>query len=439
MRVTDALNHMNKSKLIRVVALIFATLMLTSCGVMVKSDNAAKVSDASADLPTDADVTTASCESTDAVGVSGSGDVRLKFLAAGDNLIHECVYLDAMSIAAGIGGAAEYSFAGMYENIAPSIGDADIAFVNQEGPLCPKYPASGYPNFNAPVEAGDTLVDLGFNVVNLANNHMLDMDTASRTGLLDTIDYWKSKDVLTIGGYTDTADYNNIRILEVRGVRIAFLSYVYNFLENQGTSLSTASPTLVIPVTDDATIKSQIADAKTKADIVLVSMHWGIECKENQFSATTEQKRLAALVADCGADAIIGHHSHTVQPVEWVNGKNGNKTLVIYSLGNLISTMLNPYNMVGGIATFDIVKTADGEAYIDQLTPRYKPVVCHYESNKSTVDSLGFKLRHDIKLYWLDDYTDTLAACHGANAYGTVTVAKLRKYVTDTVAAQFLG
>jgi len=138
---------------------------------------------------------------------------KISFLAAGDNMIHMSVYTDAMaradkaaaevSSASGQNIVGKYYFDEMYTDIADLVSTADISFVNQEGPIAGEnFGISGHPNFNAPDSAGDTLVNLGFDIVNIANNHMLDMDTIYRgTGLLNSINYWKNKDVLLLGGY----------------------------------------------------------------------------------------------------------------------------------------------------------------------------------------------------------------------------------------------
>ena len=144
---------------------------------------------------------------------------RVTFFAAGDNIIHECVYLDAMTAAASVGAPSDYYFEDMYANYRDKISSADLAFINAEGPLDTDGAPNGYPSFNAPREAGEALVNVGFDIINLANNHMLDYHGAE--GLRGTINYWKTKDVLTVGGYEGEADYNTIRTVENGGVKIA--------------------------------------------------------------------------------------------------------------------------------------------------------------------------------------------------------------------------
>ncbi len=353
---------------------------------------------------------------------------RVSFFAVGDNIIHECVYLDAMTVATSVGAPTQYYFENMYSEIKSDITSADIAFVNAEGPLNPEYRPSGYPSFNAPAEAGSALVNVGFDVINLANNHMLDFNKGH--GLQGTIDYWKEKEVVTLGGHESCDDYNNIRIISKNGIDIAILSYTYG---TNGIKLGSDTPDIYIPYINDSEIERQIGEAKGKADVVLVSMHWG---DENSFEPNGEQKRLAKLIADCGADAIIGHHSHTIQPVEWLEGKNGNKTLVIYSLGNILHTQLKSYNLVGGAVAFDIVAEENEKPYIENVV--FTPTVCHYTANTAVLDSLDYYKRENLKIYYLSDYTEGLAKNHGSQHWNKFDLSTLKGYVADTISEEFL-
>jgi len=365
----------------------------------------------------------------------------IRFTATGDVLIHDAIHREAKTLASKQTGYNKtYYFDSMYENIASFVKQADVAFVNHECPIAGNsYGIDGYPLFNAPEESGQALIDLGFNVINISNNHMLDMDHKCQ-GYKNTIEYWKNKDVLQIGGYESRTDYDTPRILEVEGIKIAFLSYTYDMLNydpskdalKQGTALNKNSAGYIVPIINDADITKHIASAREKADLVFVSMHWGTE---NTFTPTKEQKRLAKLIADCGADAIIGHHSHTVQPVEWIEGKNGNKTLCVYSLGNLISGMLNTKNMVGGFISFDIIKE-NGKARIEN--PVFTPTVCHYDANNSKKDPEGNPTRTNFKVYLMKDYTEALAKSHGLKYKGAINLSTFKKFVTDTISKEFL-
>lgn len=352
------------------------------------------------------------------------GTVRISFVAAGDNIIHEAVYTDAKNRAAtyvSAGGTRQtYAFAPMYEGLSAIIGGADLAYVNHESPISSSYAVSGYPDFNSPADAGHDLLAVGFDIVNIANNHMLDM---GERGLDDSVAYWAATDAVVLGACSRANyDQDNLQIVEKDGVKIAFLSYTTLINWDHVNELSAASQHIV-PYAKDADIKRQMAAARASgADLIFVAMHWG---DEGSFTPNAEQKRLAQLLADEGADVILGSHSHNIQPVEWLTGSGGNRTLVAYSTGNLISTMLYSYYMVGGLLTFDIVVEAGGAPYIDNVV--FVPTVTHYSMN-----------RDGLALYRLADYTEALAAAHGAQKNGAFTLATLEKYVTDTIDGEFL-
>lgn len=435
------MKHKKKISLLLVAA--FAILCFSSCS---ESDNGSGTGAGRTDTTDNTDTSDiitspATSSKQDIPSVNPTdGSIRLSFVAAGDNIIHESVFVDARNRAVAAASTGTYSgnyyFDEMYAGVRDVISKADIAYINQEGPVAgDSLGVYGYPTFNAPEEIGDALIRTGFDIINLANNHMLDMDTKSRTGYAHTIEYWKTKNVMTIGAYENEEDYNTIRIYEKDGIKIAMLSYTYG---TNGNSLSEASPELVIPYIDDETISRHIASAKTQADLVFVSMHWGTDTAGASFNntPTQEQRRLAQLIADCGADVIIGMHPHVIQPVEWLTGSSGNKTLVTYSIGNFLSTMLNSYNMLGGILAFDIVKSTDGNTTIEE--PEFLPMMCHYAADPTVKDSQGNATRSAVQLYMLENYTDELAMQHGTQLSGKFDLNTLYKYVTDTIDPIFL-
>ena len=110
---------------------------------------------------------------------------KLSFAAVGDNIIYQCGFTDAKNRANSQ--YPEYNFMPIYENIRPAIEAADISYINQETMMSgAEYGYSDYPCFNSPQHLGDQLTEIGFDIVNIANNHMLDTTTP---GLLDTIEY----------------------------------------------------------------------------------------------------------------------------------------------------------------------------------------------------------------------------------------------------------
>lgn len=339
---------------------------------------------------------------------------KLTFAAVGDNIIYQAGFTDAKNRS---DGTKAYNFLPNYENIADIISSADIAFINQETLMAGEgYGYSDYPLFNSPQSLAEDLITVGFDVISMANNHMLDMGT---NGLGDTIAFYKSLSdrVTMIGGYENEDDFNTPRIVERDGIKIAFVAFTY---ATNGMSLSSNSD-IYVPYIDDHDIESSIAAAKEQADLVFVSMHWG---DENSFTPNKEQTRVAQLIADCGADVIIGHHPHVIQPVEWIDGEDGDRTLCIYSLGDLIAVMTRASNMLGGLVTFDIVQEGD-EFRIEN--PMFNPTVFHFGPSY-----------YNGKIYLLEDFTADLASTFG-NVYGiTDGYDELSTMVKEIVDEEFL-
>ncbi len=325
-------------------------------------------------------------------------EARISFLAAGDNVIHPCIYIDARNRASS--DTRPYNFRPMYDDVDEYIKGFDLAFINQETLMGgDDLGLSGYPNFNSPQDLGRDLRDMGFDIVNIANNHMCDK---SERGLAGTIDFWQSEemsDITLIGGYKSTEDYDNIRTLEYNGVTLAFLSYTYG---TNGMRLP-ASSEYVVPYINDSDIIRQSELAEKAGDLTVVSIHWG---DENNSTPNDEQRRVARLLAENGADVIIGHHPHVLQPIEWIETDSGT-ALCIYSLGNLVSAMQYWQNMVGGFFTFDIVKMSDGEVYPDN--PKFVPTAFFYGPSY-----------YNSHLYFLRDYPADKAKSHGTGKlYGS--------------------
>ena len=339
---------------------------------------------------------------------------QITFAAAGDILVHTNVYKYASQLAQGTD--AEYDFKPMFANIKEIISSADLAYVNQETPCAGKERGySGYPTFNTPDEIADAVLDTGFDIVNIANNHMLDK---GESGLARNIDFWSSKDITLLGGFKNEEDYNTIRIVEQDGVKIAFLSYTYgtNYL------VLPASSEYVIPYENADEIDRQTKEARELADVVIVSMHWG---NEDNFTPSENQKNLAQLMANNGVDVILGMHPHVLQPIEWIDRPDGGKTLCVYSLGNLISTMMYGRNMLGGIVTFEINETDNG-FLIENV--ELIPTMTYYQSGFSSPT-----------IYLYKDFTPEMQANHGAHRYDSyMSQSYLDNIIKTTIDRQFI-
>jgi len=268
----------------------------------------------------------------------------MSFIGVGDALIHNGIYIDANTYRTGPDGHYIYDFTKMFTHIKDVIAPYDLKFYNQETVIGGKnLGLSNFPNFNSPDEIGLDLVKTGFNMVNLASNHTMDKYEAGATY---SANMWKSVEgVYAVGNYPSWDERNAVRIEEVNGITYTLLGYTYG---TNGMPVPAGKEYLVNLYSDEQA-KADIEKVRDQVDIVMVSMHWG---NEYTHIPSAEQRRQAEYLSSLGVDVIIGHHSHTIQPIEFVGD-----TLVIYSLGNFISAQDYEYQRVGMIAAFTINKT----------------------------------------------------------------------------------
>lgn len=340
----------------------------------------------------------------------------LSFVGCGDNIVYYGNVRDAK--AAAVPGGRTYNFKPAYSDVADYIASADLAYINQETLMCGEgYDLSYYPMFNGPQDLGYDLVETGFDIINIANNHMLDKGGA---GLQRTIDFWKTQPVTLTGGYSNKSEYDNVTVVEKNGIRIALLSYCEH---TNGITIAAKYDTY-IPYLKEADFKAQVDSVKDKCDIIIASVHWGDEYK---LMYNDTQKAYAKQMADAGIDVILGHHPHVIQPIEWIDGKDGNKTLCVYSLGNFMAEMEYASNMVGGFISFDITMVKGERAFVENVV--FEPTIFHFPSN--------FYNNH---IYFMKDYSEELASVHGVRTYykQAISFDMMKNYVLDTISEEFL-
>ena len=340
-------------------------------------------------------------------------DRSLTLVSLGDNLIHDSL-LQAATQADG-----SYNFDFEFEKIAPDIQNADLAVINQEtmmgGDLLPY---GGYPNFNSPYAVADAENKAGFDVILHASNHSRDV---YEEGIENCLAYWTKNypQMKILGINASQKAKDTIPVIEKNGIKIAMLNYTYGL---NGYSLS-AEKSYLVNLLDDNRYESDIKKAKQMADFVIVFPHWGVEY---QMQNNEEQKALAQKMADAGADLIIGTHPHVLQNIEWLNGKNGNKTLCYYSLGNYISGQDQTIAMLGGTAKVEL-KKSDGKTTI--RTAKLVPLLTYYSYGFSTTAT-----------YKLSEFPGELWTQHGVSAYdGTFSKDEINRLLNDTIDAKWLA
>ncbi|GGP12168.1 CapA family protein [Oceanobacillus neutriphilus] len=295
---------------------------------------------------------------------------KVTVAAIGDILIHDRVYDDARN-------GEKYDFKPMLAEIADYLRDPDITVANQETIMGGEsIGLSGYPSFNSPLEIGDDLQDAGIDMITMANNHTLDR---GEEAIQNAIAYYEEIGMPYTGSFKSEEDQAEIRVLETdQDISIAFLSYTYG---TNGISVPAGKPYLVNLI-DRKQIKEEVEKANELADVTIVSLHFG---EEEERMPNQEQKDLAQYAADLGVDVVIGNHPHVLQPIEWLEGTEGNKTLVAYSLGNFLSGQYQFYNRIGGIFEFDLVKEEDD---VRVNAPRFLPTFVEFEEDGDTMSNI---------------------------------------------------
>ena len=306
---------------------------------------------------------------------------KLILVAAGDNLFHDTM------IRPSPGG---FNFRPYYSAIKPLIEKADLAFINQETLLAgEEFGFSGYPRFNTPQELGLALIDTGFDIINHANNHVMDK---GERAVFATMDFWDNHPEITYLGIHRSPEIRNTPIIiEKNNITLGFLSYTYG---TNGLPVPRDKPFLVSLIDMDI-MEREINAIRPLCDFLIVSMHWGIEY---EHTPSAQQRRQSAFLAELGVDLVIGHHPHVLQPMVYIPGNEDNEMLCVYSLGNFLSAQAQNATLLGGLLYLEIRKEED-QMFIDKSG--IIPTVTHYEQGST-----------NFRVYPLHDYTEEIFARH---------------------------
>lgn len=227
----------------------------------------------------------------------------------------------------------------LYGDVLPYIQKADISITNLESPLIDDgipIPKTG-PNLKSSIESVEALKYAGFDMVTLANNHMMDYGAE---GLYSTISTCENNGIRCIGAGRNFIEASKICYFERKGKTIAFI----NCCENEWSTTVDANPGCN-PL-NEVNIYYQIQEAKANADFVILIIHGGHETYE---LPSPRMKKLYRWFIDLGADAVIGHHTHCYSGSEVYKNKP-----IVYSLGNFIFYKKAP-NPSWNIGVFSIL------------------------------------------------------------------------------------
>jgi len=310
--------------------------------------------------------------------------------AVGDILLHGRVY-------GGLRKKSGYQFNKQLKNISSLLGKTDITIANLETIIAGnEIGLSSFPKFNGPVEIGYALKEMGVDLVTLANNHVLDR---GEEGLLKSIANLEEIGLEYDGAYKSAEDSERLRIITKNGLRICFISYTRG---TNGIKIPAEKPYLVnsLPKTTTLRLSKKLRKIKSDnlADVIVVNIHFGEEYHLNPSAA---QRELVASLSDAGANVIIGHHPHVLQPPEWIENSRGMKTFVAYSLGNFFTGQNGLHRQIGASLSLKITKP----------DKKYKGIVIQDPKLDLTFVNREKRLRYDMYLLseWVknNEYIET--------------------------------
>jgi len=231
----------------------------------------------------------------------------------------------------------------------PIFKQGDILFGNLASPLSDKGERQvGKSNRKISPEKLSVLTDAGFDIMSFANDCHLDQGDSA---FFDTIERFTRVNIPLVGVGRNIDEARKPVILERNGVKVAFLAYssvapvgyearrdtpgcaplrASTFYEQ--VDRNPGSPPRIITLTnkdDLAAMIDDIAKTKSSADVVIISMHWGVHYVPALIAMY--QREIAHAAIDAGADLILGHHPHIVKGIETYKGK-----VIFYSLGNFV-------------------------------------------------------------------------------------------------------
>lgn len=217
------------------------------------------------------------------------------------------------------------------KHLAPALQHTDIALFNLETPIATQRhePLTAPPIQNGPPAMVQAFHAAGFDVVNLANNHMFDQ---MREGVVETVDACQDAGLQPFGAGASQDEAARPMFVEAGGARVAFLGWTFSLNRNL---LDKNKDQPWVMKWSESWAKKSVAAARQEADLVVVAMHWG---GEFQFNVAKHQRDAAKTLCGAGADLVLGSGPHVLQPVKWVTDPaTKKKCLVAYSLGNIVS------------------------------------------------------------------------------------------------------
>lgn len=276
---------------------------------------------------------------------------RVTFAIAGDVIPHDPVVRSAEAVESHkseVSGASNHAgWDALFADVATAFRQADFGFVNLETPVAPKHSVGSKPfQFEAPIALLESLKASGVKIVSFANNHVMDQGYA---GFDESLEHLRAEGLLFVGAGDNLANAWKPVVLEKNGIKIGWLGMT-RWLNGRRNPEKDSDPHVAFfpypgesmgaPGMDEAGVLDAIRAARTQCDLLLVSIHWGIEYAP---APRDEDVAMAHKMLEAGAGAVIGHHPHVLQPIETYLTQDNRKTVIFFSLGNFLSNQSATY------------------------------------------------------------------------------------------------
>lgn len=281
--------------------------------------------------------------------------------------------------AQGLEGAKDH----IYEKVADLIFDKDISYANLESPLTTQaLHEEVISDKEAPIECCslDQFQILkghqgrNFNVIHAMGNHGFDM---GREGIDTTLAVLERDGILALGANRDQSEHDQGRTLECNGIKLGFVSATYglNGKRMPADAVHSINVARFHPKRGEpeyAFLQRQIEHCKNDGcDFVVASLHWGYEF---EFFPRQHQIEIAHTIAEWGADLIIAHHPHVIQPIEYYRTQRDPDRIVpiAYSLGTLAWSFMAPHMALSTVLDVLLAKgeyQGEAKTYVQQVQP----------------------------------------------------------------------
>ena len=282
-------------------------------------------------------------------------DVLIKMSAVGDILCSQEMLDDAYNEQ-----TKSYNFSHMFSRVSGFIDEADIVMGTMETGITD---SKEYNSQNAPIEFAQAVKNSGVNLVTIAHNHSLDNGV---DGLSETQKNLEKLDYSVIGSQIETA--NSVEIREVKGAKVAFLSYTC-FMDNEQAK-DKEELNCVNMYSEEKALEDIEYAKENGAEYICVMIHWGDAITE---TVNSEQKETADFLVENDVDLILGSHPSVVQPMEVRKNKDGDNVFIAYSIGTYISTLSSEDARTELVLNIELRKSGiDGKVTLNKVN--YTPI-----------------------------------------------------------------